>query len=212
MGSIVPSHLSIEISEEDIVNGGTIFEEKEGRDSMYRVAIYLLTTLWGKIPEMVDALTVLLLTWNGAFYRYGMFDQVGLEAWLQEHWDSVSALRKRQIVTFSHADETLIAELFQGLLVALQIASGTSRGKKSPVSVAKALHLLAPEFLPLWDKEIAASYGCAYTKNPSEAYLRFCHINREIAARLALFLPTNEKPLLKRIDEFNYAKFTKGWI
>jgi hypothetical protein len=163
---------------------------------MYRVATHLLATMWGKTPEMVDALSVLLLTWNGPFYRFGMFDQNALESWLGGHWAEVSTLRERQIISFSQSDESLIANLFQSLLVALEIASGRRKGRRSPVAVAKALHLLAPEFLPLWDNAIAESYGCPYAKNPAEAYIRFCKLNRATAARLAPMLPTSESPCL----------------
>src|SRR5260370_27584729 len=202
----------VDISPEDIVLAGKAFEEKESRGFMFRVGKDLLKKLWGDFPRMVDALTVLLITWNGAFYRYGMFDQNALETWLRDRWKAVESLRHREIVEFSNTDEAQVVDLFESLLGALQIASGKSRGKKSPVAVAKALHLLAPGFLPLWDKEIAERYGCAYAKNPSGAYIRFCRLNREIALKVSPLLPASKKPLLNRLDQFNYARFTKHWI
>ena len=64
----------LNITIDDLKKGCRAFEVNEGRDSMYRVATFLLAKWWGRYAEMVDALTVLLLTWNSAFYRYGLFD------------------------------------------------------------------------------------------------------------------------------------------
>ena len=47
------------------------FEEQEPRDSMYRVSTFLVQEWWDDPARLVDALSVLLLIWNGAFYRYG---------------------------------------------------------------------------------------------------------------------------------------------
>jgi hypothetical protein len=51
------------------------FEQWEPRDSMYRVSTFLVGEWWGNPAKLVDALSVLLLIWNGAFYRYGSFDE-----------------------------------------------------------------------------------------------------------------------------------------
>jgi len=51
-------------------------------------------------------------------------------------------------------------------LKALQIADGKSAGRKSPVAVAKALHLLAHDFFALWDDKIAKAYNCHYRYIP----------------------------------------------
>jgi hypothetical protein len=45
------------------------FEEWEPRDSMYRGSTFLVRE-WGDDPaRLVDALSVLLLEWNAAFYK-----------------------------------------------------------------------------------------------------------------------------------------------
>lgn len=38
-------------------------------DSVYRIVRLVLTSQWGNFSEMVDALTVLLVTWNDRCYR-----------------------------------------------------------------------------------------------------------------------------------------------
>ena len=54
--------------------GYLAFQAHEARDAMYKTATFLVETFWGKPREMSDSLGVLLLTWNQAFYRYGLFD------------------------------------------------------------------------------------------------------------------------------------------
>lgn len=200
------------ISPEELALGSRLFEEREGRNSMYRVATFLLKEWWGQYGHMTDALTVLLLTWNGAFYRYGMFDQDTLEACLKAHWPTIDGFRPRSIASMSAADEAPLRVLFLALREALRIAHGKHAGAHSSVAVAKTLHLLAPHFLPIWDQRIAHAYDCRYARDPAAAYQRFCWIIRDIAATLAPIAPDSDKTLLKRIDEFNYAKYSKGWI
>ncbi len=79
--------------------------------------------------------------------------------------------------------------------------------KKSPVANAKALHLLAPDFFPLWDQNIAIHYKCKYYNLSDTKYLQFMCICKEIA-----HIIDNKKDelksdikILKIIDEFNYA-------
>ena len=110
------------------------------------------------------------------------------------------------------SDEEDIKNLFNKFLDALQIASGKSKGRKSPVSVAKALHLLAPNFFPLWDDKIARAYNCYYSNSPDEKYYLFCKKMRIMTEKVKDCIPDSKKPLLKRIDEYNFAKYTQVWI
>jgi len=55
------------------------FEKREKRDTMYKVATFIISHYWGKPFDMANGLGVLLLTWNQAFYRYGIFDFDKLE-------------------------------------------------------------------------------------------------------------------------------------
>ncbi len=179
---------------------------------MYRVAAFLLNEWWGRHADMVDALTVLLLTWNAAFYRFRTFDQSRLESCLQKHWSTIQSFRQREINSFVKSDHRPLELLFLALLEALQISSGKRRGRQSPVATSKTLHLLAPMFLPIWDNAIAHHYECQYSSDPSGAYIKFCGKIKKIAAALKPVVPPSSKTLLKQIDEFNYAKYTKNWI
>ena len=81
--------------------------------------------------------------------------------------------------------------------------------RKSQVSAAKILQVLAPNFFPLWDNKIAKEYRCSYENNPEEKYLEFCYLNKEIVSGLERKIKKPGKTILKIIDEYNYSKFTK---
>lgn len=80
--------------------------------------------------------------------------------------------------------------------------------------MAKALHLLAPAFFPLWDDKIARAYACHYTFKPAEKYIDFMAKNKHFAEvlRRQAIDGKGHRSLLKLIDEYNYAKYTQKWI
>lgn len=199
-------------SRDEFVRGCQQYEAHEKRDAMYRVATFLVSHFWGSPADMADGLGVLLLTWNNAFYRYGLFDFDELERAIANNMNTLDALRHRDILSFSGADEKKVEELFPTFLQALQILDGTAKGRKSPVGASKALHLLAPAFFPLWDAKIADAYGCAYYHDPVKQYIRFCRITRQIAEAVQDYMPIQGKTLVRLIDEYNYSKYTQGWI
>lgn len=203
------------ISLSDLETQCRAFEEWEPRDSMYRVSTFLVCEWWDDPAKLVDALSVLLLIWNGAFYRYGSFDEDALESCLRQNQGKLSALRARDISSFGEADEPDTEKLFLLLSRALK---RTVDGVESPVSAGKALHLLAPHFFPLWDQYIAPAYQCPYMGELANvAYIVFARRIRAMAGLLSAELASDggpreewlsRKPLLKRIDEYNYMKYT----
>jgi hypothetical protein len=81
-----------------------------------------------------------------------------------------------------------------------------------PVGAAKALHLLAPRFFPLWDTKIANAYGFRPRRGRSaDSYLDFMELVQVQCGRLG-----GEKAMgrdaLRALDEFNYCRYTKGWL
>jgi hypothetical protein len=189
-----------------------VFRQHERRDAMYKTATFLVGHFWGRPAEMADSLGVLLLTWNQAFYRYGPFDFGKLEACIAENMPALEAYRARSILDYAANDDAQIKALFDAFLTVLAIADGTGKGKRSPVAVAKTLHLLGPAFFPLWDREIALAYGCDYSREPREQYLAFVKMALNMARALHAVTAPEGKTLLKLIDEYNYAKYTKRWI
>jgi hypothetical protein len=196
----------------EVQAGSDAFRSHEKRDAIYKVSTFLVDRFWGDPPQMANALGVLLLVWNNAFYRYGLFDYDALERVLGAKMDDLNKFKKRGIETLEKVDEEPITDLFEAFLDGLAIAEGKSKGFRSPVSVAKALHLLAPGFFPLWDNKIARAYRCHYSHNPSGQYLQFMKISKGMAESLRGKIETRGSTLLKVIDEYNYVKFTKGWI
>ena len=119
----------------------------------------------------------------------------------------------------SESDEAEIERIFNEFMEALKIVSNNKNNyKKSPVAVAKTLHLLAPNFFPLWDRYIAKAYGCDYKGNNANAakeYIKFMKLMKKLVKHVLSFIDPSDysnKTVLKLIDEYNYSKYTKKWI
>jgi hypothetical protein len=215
----------------ELLKGCEAYVKNEPRDAMYKVATQILAQFWGEPSEMADGLGVLLLTWNQAFYRYGAFDFGRLEECIRKWWTQIQDFRNRKIQSFSEEDIDVIKKLFTDFLFSLRKKDGAM----SPVAVAKALHLLAPHFFPLWDDEISKAYRCYwYDPNRSpdkyiefmkriksnvdmilQSYIEEQRVDDNVAENSILKLHPNPKPyltILKLIDEYNYSKYSKGWI
>lgn len=121
---------------------------------------------------------------------------------LARHAAWVRSVEARSIDSFSPAD----AEALKSVFVDFEKVLG-------PVGAAKALHLLAPDFLPLWDRAIAVAYGLELGPAGSNGarYVRLAYIARVQAARINGHT-TPGRGALKAIDEYNYCRFTKGWM
>ena len=204
--------VKMSISPDKLREGYLAFQQKERRDAMYKTATFLVEHFWGRAPQVAEGLGVLLLVWNAPCYRHGPFDFDALEKCILENQELLDQYRKRDILSFGPQDDVLIMPLFQAFLHALQICDGKCKGRRTPVGVAKALHLLAPAFFPLWDERIAKAFGCYYDSDPAAKYLAFSRLIREIARELAPSVAASGKTLVKLIDEHNYARFSKGWV
>lgn len=199
--------------EDEFKQGIQEFDDREQRDAMYNVASFLMDEFWGHPADMADGLGVLLLTWNQAFYRTQSFDFDELEVCIDVHLEELNSYRSRSIATLSEDDEPDIRQTFSDFLDATRLQSGYREGYRSPVGVAKGLHLLAPSFFPLWDSDIAEEYGYDTTsKSNPEDYLKFCWDMKDFAARVEEYNLPEDEPVLKLIDEYNYSKYTQGWI
>jgi hypothetical protein len=111
-----------------------------------------------------------VFTWNNAFYRFGSFDFDALEGCIRQNQATLDAFRNRDIESWSSQDDGP-ASLFQQLCASLRIREGKAKGRRSPVAVAKAMHVLAPAFFPIWDNKIAVKYECCYNQDPCGSYL-----------------------------------------
>ncbi|UCH79130.1 MAG: hypothetical protein JSU81_04055, partial [Candidatus Coatesbacteria bacterium] len=61
---------------------------------MYGVAVYLVEQSWGDAVAMANGVSVLLITWNWAFFnRYGRFNFDNLAACIELNLEKISAYR-----------------------------------------------------------------------------------------------------------------------
>ena len=192
---------------QDVEAARRAFEDNEPRDLFYRAAIELvMLALDSKTTLTVaEALAVLLQTWNRMFYQYRGFDSqhfADIERLISTHHSALDTFRQRSIETFNHEDESKVMRLFQDFEEVL-----------GPVGAAKCLHLLAPRFFPLWDRAIAQAYDLPLRQKGRNAdrYCRFMQIVKVQVQGLGGEQTIGRNPL-KAIDEYNYCKYTKGWI
>lgn len=197
----------------EFLRGIKKYRENEGRDPMYKIATFLVSHFWGEFSNMADGLGVILLTWNQAFYRYGRFDFNKLEFFINKNFSDIEYFRKKNIFELDLQYYEKIKFFFNELLIATEIIEGSKKGNRSPVSVAKALHILCPDFFPLWDESIAKKYGCYYSYEPEIKYLNFSNLIKEFARVVKEYKGYPKgRTLIKLIDEYNYSKYTKEWI
>jgi hypothetical protein len=182
-----------------------LFEDYEPRDLFYRAATeFVALALDGKTSlSITESVAVLLQTWNAQYYRFHPFNAThfnALEAVIDSHQEQWRSCRLRAIISMTTNEFDAIAEIF----TAFELVLG-------PVGAAKTLHLLAPEFFPLWDRKIAEGYGISLGTAGENAveYVRFMTV---VVSQISHVTPHEEsRGILKRIDEFNYCRFTKGW-
>ncbi|HSF30685.1 MAG TPA: hypothetical protein VLK82_09485 [Candidatus Tectomicrobia bacterium] len=173
----------------------------------YRVAIELIDLSIQRVTsvQLAEVIAVLLQTWNHTFYRYHTFDRqhvYDLERVLAFHQQSLAAFRQRSLIGLRDKDRQRITRVFASFEEIL-----------GPVGAAKTLHLLAPEFFPLWDRAIARAYGLPLQRRGrnAERYYRFMEVAEAQWTRLGGRQAIGRNPL-KALDEYNYCRYTKGWI
>lgn len=195
---------------EEFRSGYELFNEKgkQGIDNIWFEALSIIQDNWGNPADMTRGISRLIRSWNRFFAK---FDLEAMSACIFRNQAILNEFRNRDIASLSEADTSAVKDLFNDFLVSLQRKPDN---RKSPVSVAKALSLIAPNFFPLWDSNIAFAYGCSYfSDSADEPYIKFCHKMKLLADRVRDFAPIqDDRPLLKRIDEYNISKYTTHWI
>ena len=157
---------------------------------------------------MARGVSVIIRGWN---HFYANFDIDNLARCIEGNLTALEDFRNRHINTLSDVDDEAIRSVFNEFVDALRRQKDN---KASPVSVAKALNPLAPDFFPIWDSNIAFAYDCFYLADIADSpYIRFCKKNKIMAERVFECVPKHDdRSLLKRIDEYNYSKYTMHWI
>lgn len=192
---------------EDLQQARKVFGTRELRDVFYRAATDLVeTALRGAGSVTVaEAIAVLLQTWNRSYYQFRPAHAAHFEAMerlFATHKGWLTQVRTRSIDSMSDSDARPVSEVF-----------GEFEALLGPVGAAKALHLLAPCFLPLWDRRIAAAYGLKLgpVGTNSQRYVRFMYVAKDQSLRIGGSQALGRN-ILKALDEYNYCRFTKGWM
>ena len=189
------------------------FEKNERRGSVYFEALDHIFSNWGSPIEMSMGVKTLLDIWHLSFYRFGNFDLSLLIDCVAQNLNILNRFKDRSINSLSNTDEDEIKDLFNQFLDTLR-----GGNRRSPVAVAKSLHLLAPDFFPLWDTDIALGYGSwwVFSEFGASEYIPFCwkikYVSERVTQCECVLNPNPKRSLLKLIDEYNYSRFTKGWI
>lgn len=205
-----------------VIEKSNEFEPLEPRGYIYRISRELIESKWNNDQEVTEAICLLLHIWNNAFYRFGFFEINDFIEWVKNKKPILNELKRDniEIDKIHERKYTLLSkELFDGLLEIVKIPNPKDKGKfrRTPVGVAKALHLLLPKFFPLWDDAIARGMGVMWSsqsQNSSEKYLecffKTLNLKRRIENNINIKkLVSNQKGILKIIDEFNFIYFTK---
>jgi hypothetical protein len=172
----------------------------EGRDVVYRVARDLVERGYRRESGFTvgDAVAVLLLSWNAAFYRprpmlvRTLADD--LDRLIAAHDPELRGFRSRDVTTYHPpSDADVVARVYRGFVDVLW-----------PVGTAKALHVIAPSFFPLWDDAIARAFRLQLSPREASvaAYLRLMEIGRAFSAGW------RSPDALKALDEWAYVRFT----
>jgi len=152
------------------------FEDFEPKDLFYRIATELTNLAIERKTSITisETLAALLQTWNRAYYRYRKFDS--------KHFQEIDGLLKKtlqHVIKYRSNKATHDREEIKGLFIEYEKVLG-------PVGASKCLHLLAPNFFPLWNRAIAKKYGTPLNKagNNADLYLQFLDRVQEQCTRL----------------------------
>lgn len=174
----------------------------DGNNRVYFDGLRGIQTGWGDPTKMAEAIWPLLCDWHREFYRWGRGDPAAIASGIKQKMSLLDGFRNRTINTLCAADEPKVRDLFW----TFQETTGRTNSKfsdRTPVGAAKAMHLLCPSFLPLWDGVIADLYRC---EHDPFGYIKFCRLMKEFAAAVQSFLCVpDDRTVLKRIDEYNWS-------
>lgn len=202
-------------TKKEFVEGYEIFEQHYSIDGAYKVVRYMLPRIWNNTEMVAVCVCMLLFDWNRRFYgsEKGInFNEI--KKCIADNIGLINIFKKSDIFSLKSENEPDIKKLFNDFLNAsAHNERKTRRGEKykSGVSVAKALHVLAPVFFPLWDNDIAKGYNqkVSQLKNADE-YICFCKKIKEVAKHVNKYEKTTDiARLIKLIDEYNFKEAKK---
>jgi hypothetical protein len=179
------------------------FVDLEPRDHFYKITreLICLSLKCKTSITLSEAIYVLLRKWNKDVFRYKKFEEedlVILEKNIENNREFLKPYYSRSIKRISTESKSILVCIFQDF-----------ENPRGPVSAAKTLHLLAPKYFPMWDREIAEGYKIRFGRKGTNGlnYLKFMEMVLKQVRKIKQY---TKRDVLKRLDEFNYCKFTKG--
>jgi hypothetical protein len=151
------------------------------------------------VGETANAVAEWVKNLNREYYRWNPDKAVNLrenlEPLIAAELTTLLGFRGRRITTLTRADEPIARRLFDRF-----------RPTLGPVGTGKALHVLAPNFFPLWDSTIASDfYGVS---KDATGYFQFMILVKQQVVDLPDELATG-LTALKAVDEYNYLRMAK---
>ena len=226
---------------DDVRGGSRAFVQNETRGKAYPDALGEVQRPFGDPKSSCRGICDLLDAWHGSFYRFGRFDETEILRSVSQHHGDLVALQADSIrgVELGSEFEARVMPVFEALLDATA-SRGQKSTKRTVTGTSKSLSLLAPNLFPMCDDAIGAAYKCpwVFADFGFLEYMRFTQYMRMLAEQLVVEYsrkqgigdlnqaetllvadiksysgdPWNyDKTLLKTIDEYNYARHTKGW-
>jgi hypothetical protein len=187
-------------SDAEVAASRSVYAQAEPRDIAYKVARDLVERNGrdGSGLTRADGVAILLMSWNAGFYRFRpdlMRTLVAdLDRLIQRHEDLLTDLGGRGAETYEPGrDGGAVETIYRDFLSVLW-----------PVGTAKALHVLAPRFFPIWDESIARAFRLQLSppQRSVASYLRLMEIASAFAHMSQFVDP------LKALDEWAYVRFT----
>ena len=180
----------------DLADAHKRYEEEVCTHFVYDLAIEEI-----RAGRSAEGIVLLLVVWNRL--NTTEFDPKHLRDALRENACIIADFEHRSISQMKDADQSAVVDLFQALDGVPYIG---------PIGAAKSIHLLAPDFLPLWDSDIAKAYGRqlgldSVTERSPEGYWAFMRMTKKqyenVEPEWCL-----DVGILKALDEYNYCKYT----
>lgn len=187
---------------QDLARAHEAYVAHEPRDLYYRAASDLarLARSGDTHLSLAEAVAVLLGTWNVGYYQFRPARRRALVEDLfrliNEHAEDIAQVEGRSLASLVPEDEELVRRLFTAFAADLD-----------SVGAAKALHLLAPRFFPLWDDKISRAYVGLPSPNRNPGRYWQMMLITKMQSDAAGGEEVHGAGLLKLLDEYNYCRF-----
>jgi len=161
--------------------------------------VYCLATEEVRADRSAVGIILLLIVWNGLRATNEHFE--GIQRVLREKAPIIGQFAVRSISGMNDTDQSAVTGLFQAFDDLPDIGA---------TGAAKTIHLLAPDFFPLWDKSIAE----AYSSHDADGYWDFMKTTKTQYQSIMPDPPlcVDDVGLLKLLDEYNFCKYKLGLL